>query len=250
MPDFRQRVKELIAACPVRHKPDRHPDGQIFEDTAYRLVDGRLASRKRLEDAAGAGASEAKLRKFVDSIAYPTTREAVAKAVEERLARGIRPAHVFDEPILHPVTRQPIRRVFCFADNPGQFEAVLVKKDAPPELLARSPNAFRKHLKHAGYAWLEVNRNTGEIRLVTVAEGLRRKHERPPEGVVRFFKGDTIIHPRDGKRYVVRYFKDEGGGQMICTLVSEARVADKIKGKGKVKITSKRLILQLRLADE
>ena len=259
MPDLRERVRTLIASCPVRHKPDRHPDGQIFEDTAYRLVevegaDGErklvLASRKRLKDAVDGNATPAKLRAFVQGIVSPQTRRAVEQAVEERLAAGVRPANVFDEPILHPVTHAPIKRVFWASDKQGGFETVFVRKNVPEHLLGRSPNAFRKHLKHAGFAWLEVNRQTGERRLVPVVEGIRRKHEPVPPGVVRFFKGDTIIHPVDGKRYVVRQIKAQSGGMLVCTLVSEARPVRELSSRTGRKTISGRLLPKVRLEDE
>ncbi|MDX8402595.1 MAG: HNH endonuclease domain-containing protein [Mariprofundaceae bacterium] len=236
MSDLRERVKAIIEACPIRHKPDRYPDGQIFEDTAYRLIEveengeivRKLASRKRLADAGGAGSNESGIRRFVESIAYPETRRAVAEAVEERLARGVKPAHVFDEPIPHPRFGTPIRRVFCFTDQPGQFVAVQTRKDIPAEALQRSPNAWRKHLKHAGNAYLEIDQAAGKVRLVTVLEALREKGRPAPAGVLRIYKGDTINHP-NGRRYVVRQIKSKTKkkkDRLVCTLLSETRNAD------------------------
>ena len=259
MPDLRERVKALVAKCPVRHKPDRYPDGQFFEETAYRLVevqddDGTrrqvLASRKWLKDAVDGNTTPEKLRDFVKGIVYPETRRAVQEAVEARLAAGIKPANVFDTPILHPITGAPIKRVFWASDKQGAFATVFVRKDMPPDLLQRSPNAFRKHLKHAGFAWLEINRETGERRLVTILEGMRRKDEPVAPGVVRIFKGDTIIHPQDGKRYVVRQIKSEGGGMLVCTLASEARPVRDLSSATGLKKIKGRTLTRIRLEDE
>ncbi len=259
MPDLRERVKALVASCPVRHKPDRHPDGQLFEDTAYRLVevegkDGerewRLASRKRLKDVTDGNVTPKKLRDFIKGIVYPATRRAVEKAVEERLAQGVKAANVFDEPILHPVTGKPIKRVFWASEKQGGYETILLRKDVDARTLERSPNAYRKRLKHAGFAWLEVNRDTGERRLAPVVEGVRRKHEPAPANVVRFFKGDTIIHPKDGRRYVVRQIKSEDGGTLICTLVTETRPVRELSSASGLKKIKGRTLLKTKLADE
>ncbi|RMG56159.1 MAG: hypothetical protein D6717_06980, partial [Gammaproteobacteria bacterium] len=258
MPDLRDRARALVEACPVWHKPDRYPDGQFFEDTAYRLIEieenggkvRKLASRKKLKDAAGSGATERGVRKFVASIAYPETREVVRKAVEERLASGIKPANVFDDPILHPRFGTPIRRVFCFTDQPGMFTSVFSRKDAPQKVLGSSPNAFRKWLKHAGFACLELNRETGERRLVPVAEAMRVKSRSASEGVVRFYKGDTVIHPKDGRHYVVCQFKNEGGGMLVCTLVTEARPVRELSSATGLKKLKGRSLMKVMFADE
>lgn len=259
LPDLRERVKALVEACPVRHKPDRYPDGQLFEDTAYRLVEvegkngereWRLASRKRLKDVADGNATQAKLRAFVKGIVYPETRRVVEEAVETRLAEGVKPVNVFDEPILHPLTGKPIKRVFWASDKQGDFETIIMSKGVDEQALKCSPNAFRKHLKHAGFAWLEVNSETGERKLVPVVEGMRRKHEPTPPNIIRFFKGDTIIHSKDGKRYVVRQIKSEGGGMLVCTLVSEARPVRDLSSTSGLKKIKGRTLLKTKLADE
>jgi len=256
MPDLRQRVKDLVRACPVRHKPDRYPDGQIFEDTAYRLVeiekDGEqatvLASRKRLKDVVDGNTTAATLRAFVKGIVYPETRRVIEEAVEERLAAGVKPAKIFDDPILHPVYRNPIRRVFWASDKQGGYESVLVRKDVDEHMLARSPNAWRKHLKHAGNACLEIDRANRTVRLVSVLEAMREKARRAPDGVLRIYKGDTILHP-NGRRYVVRQVKSEGGGQLICSLISETRPVRELKGAATKKM-QKNTLMKIQLVNE
>lgn len=257
IPDLRDRVKERVRACPVRHKPDRYPDGQIFEDTAYRLVeiekDGErvtvLASRKLLKDVTDGNATPKKLRDFVKGIVYPETRRVIEDAVKERLAAGVKPAKVFDEPILHPVYRKPIRRVFRASNKQGGYETVFVRKDVDEHMRARSPNAWRKHLKHAGNAYLEIDQTNKTVRLVSVLEAMREKGRPAPDGVLRIYKGDTILHP-NGKRHVVRQIKSRNDGTLVCTLLSEARPVNELnKQSGLVSVSGINL-MKIELVNE
>ena len=235
----------------------------MYKRQAYRLVeiekDGErvtvLASRKLLKDVTDGNATPKKLRDFVKDIVYPETRRVIEDVVEERLAAGVKPAKVFDEPILHPVYRKPIRRVFRASKKQGSYEAVFVRKDVDEHMRARSPNGWRKHLKHAGNAYLEIDQTNKDqtnktVRLVNVLEAIREKGRPAPDGVLRIYKGDSILHPNNGNRYVVRQIKSTNGGTLVCTLLSEARPVKVLDKKSGLVSVSVRNLMKIELVNE
>ncbi len=152
--------------------------------------------------------------------------------------------------------RKPIRRVFRASNKQGSYEAVFVRKDVDEHMRARSPNGWRKHLKRAGNAYLEIDQTNKDqtnktVRLVSVLEAIREKGRPAPDGVLRIYKGDTILHP-NGKRYVVRQIKSKTKkkkDRLVCTLLSETRNADDLTTPCVIEIQG-RTLMKIQLVNE
>ncbi|NGY04206.1 type II CRISPR RNA-guided endonuclease Cas9 [Solimonas terrae] len=236
---------DAVRKVGIRHKPDRHPDGPLFEQTAYgisRKPDERsgehlLTISKPLTMLIDKGGNKEKTRKALEGIESVATRDAVLQAFDRRVEAGIPVKQVFNDVVLHPQFGTPIRRVRLLG-NSIATAALIVHRN-------REGKVLHKRYAHDGNAFLEVlvveNKLVKKPRLVNVQEAMREKGSRPPHGVRRFWKGDTVEDARDGKHFVIRQIKAEDGGALIGTLVTEAReVRDlaaasglrKFKGRG------------------
>jgi CRISPR-associated endonuclease Csn1 len=250
IPEIRDLALDIVRTVNIRHKPDRHPDGPLFEQTAYgvsRKPDAKsgqhlLIVSKPLASLIDKGGNAEKTRRALEGIESDFTRDAVLRAFDLRIGSGATIRQVFDEPVLHPQFNTPIQRVRVTANSVDTAACITHHN--------RSGKLLQKHYAHDGNAFLEIlveeGKLVGKPRLVNIQEALREKGSRPPHGVRRFWKGDTILDGRDGRSFVVRQIKSEGGGALIGTLISEAReVRDltaasgfrKFTGKGLVKLT-------------
>lgn len=236
VPALRDLAVEIVrnVAGEIRHKPDRFPDGPLFEQTAYgrsrkpdsRSGEYRLAVSKALKVLIDP-ASAAKTRSRLESIEGEQTREAVLSAFDSRLAAGHSLKRVFDEPVNHPQFRTPIRRVRVL-DNAEQTAAVVKHSN-------RLGDVLDKRYVHGGNAYLEIKIENGKIveapRLVNVQQAMREKGSRPPSGVRRFWKGDTV-RLKDGSLHIVGIIAAQGGGQLRLVPVTETCTFGELKKRG------------------
>lgn len=235
---LRDQVLAAVKAVEVWHKPDRHPGQAFFQASAYAEVESaaedgqlirRLAKREQLNSLAGPKDSAEKVRKALAGIVSDEVRRVVTEAFEQRISQGQTPLAALAEPIRYGRYGNCIRRVLVFADGYDQSHYVVHRNRLGVEL--------HKRLRHNGYLCLEVDLSgTGKprTRLVPPVEGARLGSEKP--GAVRFYKGDVVRDARDGKNYLVKQIKAEGGGQLIAVASSDAREVEDI-GVSKKKIS-------------
>jgi len=106
-----------------------------------------------------------------------------------------------------------------------------------------------KRLLNDGYACLELrvmDDGKSVARLVTQREAQRKGFFPAPAGVVRLFKGDTVLDKRDNRTYRIGYFTAEGN--IFVIPYADTRNFDAIKepGSGKKKVSfgqAKNLVL-------
>lgn len=242
MRDLREQALELVRHCNLTHKPDHYPAGSLFKDTAYGVmwVEPKhdpnadpiqyLTQRKPLASLAlknGKPLPFDKVRENLNAIAHPITRNAVQKAFEERIAKGLTAQQALAEPIEHPDLHTPIRKVKILQDWTADVAARI-------EHVSRNVTSDKPHYKylaHDGYAYLELRRNASgkpeKPRPVTLRDAF---HVKPAEGniVACFYKGCTVQDSKDGKRFVVKQMKKIADGQLILMPISEAREVEDV----------------------
>lgn len=240
---IRKMALELVRDCKLTHKRDRWPAGPFFTEQPLSVVeiDGRhwFAQRKTLTEIA-AGGSEATVRGQIERIVSQSTREAILKAFNQRIESGKSPEEALSEPILDPYYGQPIRRV-KMRDTEKADGAILVEHHGKLQ-----NKSFEKYMKTNGYAYLELDAQQGEARLVTLYEAMKSGRPEASKGV-RFFKGDTVLDARDEKRYVVRQIKADGGGSLVLTLHTETRGARHMNSASGKKLVSAKNLSKLSL---
>jgi CRISPR-associated endonuclease Csn1 len=244
---IRDLAREIIRKAEVRHKPDRHPDGALFEQTAYgvsreadRNGEYLLASSKPLKSLIDIKFNAAKTRSTLERIESKETRETILREFDRRVAKGTPLKQVFDDPITHPQYGTPIKRVRILGNSAATAVEVIH--------VNRQGKSLGKHYAHDGNAYLEIRAEerklVGKPRLVNIRDAVREKGFRAPDGVRRFWKGDTVIDARNGQPYLIRQIKSEGGGTLIITLVTEAReVRDMNAAGGLRKVSGNSLAL-------
>ena len=207
IPDIRAHAVELVRNCQPEHRPDRHPDGQLFDGLAYGIdtASGRLVLRRELSNlgkqAKDAGGKDS-VRAALEEIAAPETRKAVLAEYDRRRRVGKSAKEALAEPIIHPVHGKQIVKVR------------MLREDADTGYRVEWPNRRdpqRKHYKylvHSGNAYLEVQNGSGDTvsRTVRPLEAVRNRR-RPSAGVLRIHKGDTLLDSGDNRRYVVKQIK-------------------------------------------
>lgn len=226
IPLIRDLALQIVRDAEIRHKPDHHPDGALFEQTAYGRSrkpnkDGKhlLAVSKSLKSLIDPKFSAEKTRNTLERIESTATQEVILKEFDRRVAAGIAIKKIFDEPILHPQYGTQIRRVRLLGNS--------VETAATITHINRKGQQLHKLYAHDGNAYLEIRIEDGKLadkpRLVNIQQAMQEKGSRPSHGVRRFWKGDTVSDLRDNRRYLVRQIKTAGGGKLIISLSSEAR---------------------------
>jgi len=271
--NLRHRSVELVRKCNLTHKPDPYPDGALFKETAYGVAevaaDGkarwhlkpeelqaeakstdaqrRLTIRVKLKDFAGDKDSAETVRKKLGDIASPEVRKLVTDAYDQRIAKGDTPQQALGQPIEHPqyqnkTTKMAVylKAVKVFVGNkPGQY---LDADDAHPVIHQSRQGQHYKLLQHDGNACLEVwaDGKGVKTRLLKPVEAMREKGRNPPN---RFYKNDTVLDTRDGKRYLIRQIWAQNGGKLILTPITESReVREMGKADGLLTVSSKSLL--------
>lgn len=213
-----KNVRELALAavkeCPLSIKPDRYPDGAMFQETAYGVAvkegeeKSRLTLRIKVVDLIDRkkGTVE-QARKAIQSIVSTTIRERVSNAFESRIAGGIPAPEALAQPIFQTLygERMEIKKVRCFTGNYAD--------DEPIKHISKDGRVHKKHLMNAGYAYLETKIQDEKIveqELVSIQTAMKIKNKPISDNVVRFHKGDVVIDSEDKQRYRICYFKASG----------------------------------------
>jgi CRISPR-associated endonuclease Csn1 len=246
--DLRNLAVDIVTNATICHKPDRHPDGPLFKQSAYGVSrkprddeEYQLAIKKPLVDLIDSKGSVEKTRVALAIIESETTRSEVLRLFEQRIEGGITLKQVFSDPIFHPQFKTPIRSVRTL----GNSLETSVEITHTNRLGAK----LRKRYVYDGYAYLEIRIENGKLvdnpRVVCLRDALLEKGARPPQGVMRFWKGDTVRDNRDGKMFLIRQIKTGGGGSLIGTLITESREVRQLSAAGGLRIFSGRGLARL-----
>lgn len=250
-------VRELALAavkeCPLSIKPDRYPDGAMFQETAYgiALKEGEDKSRLTLRVKVAELIDRKKgtveqARKAIQNIVSDSIRELVSKAFDSRVVSGRSAPEALAEPIYQTLygQRVQIKKVKCFTGNYADDVAII----------SHTSKNGREHLKrlpNAGYAYLETEIRDGRVvrqGLVNTQQAMKRKGREIGEGVIRLHKGDVVLDSKDGKNYRIGYFKAEGVIAVVPYVDPRAFDAIKESDSGKKKISFSQ-VLRLKLID-
>ncbi|HET7569271.1 MAG TPA: HNH endonuclease domain-containing protein [Gammaproteobacteria bacterium] len=234
VPVLRQLAVEMVRNVVIRHKPDRHPDGPLFDQTAYGISresddNGKrmLALNRPLSALINREGNAEKTRQAIEGIESEATRTTLLQAFDNRIAAGTPIKEAFNEPIFHPQFGTPIRRVRMLGNSVRTAATVTHTNQQGQKLEKRYP--------HAGNAYLEVSmedgRLSGKPRLVTIQEALHEKGSDPRPGVKRFWKGDTVELP-DGTRHIIGEINSQGGGLLRLVPVTETCTFGQLKKRG------------------
>lgn len=223
VPDIRQKALGVIGQCVVHHRPDRHPDGRLFQDFAYGLLPGsegepnRITRRVELKDLVGKDVK--KTRENLETIAGGALREYILRIYDERIAQGKTPAQALTEdPIHYPQENNPpVKRVKVVHQDAGESVYVVRHRSRQGE--------HYKYLVPEGNAYIEIASDGKAVRprLVPPHGALREKGQPVPAGWMRIYKGDTVVDRRSGRRYVVKQIKSASGGKLILMPVTETK---------------------------
>ncbi len=235
MKNLRELTLEMVRHCNLTHKPDCHPAGAFFKDTAYGVMwvepqgDPNadavqlLTLRESLVGLAlknGKPLPLDKVRENLTKIAHPNTRETVQRVFEERVAKGMSPQEALAQPIEHPDLHTPIKKVKMLQDWSSETAARIEHRGYRSAI--NKPHF--KYLVHDGYAYLELGHNDqgkANVRLVTLWEASTNKQCQ--NGGLRFRKGDTVEDTKDGKQFIVKQIKAQGGGTLFLIPATESR---------------------------
>ncbi|MGD9788358.1 MAG: type II CRISPR RNA-guided endonuclease Cas9 [Sulfuricellaceae bacterium] len=256
MAGLRDKALELVRHATVRHKPDRHPAGAFFQQTAYRKVyteEGkiRLAVRAELSALTDANGSLDKARKGIADIVSPETRAIVSAAFEQRIAAGQGVKEALSTPIPDPRygrerprfikkvrVYQRIGRGFIDGEN-----AIAVTHRQ------RDGTVLSKHYLSDGYAYVALKTDNGklaEANSVSLWAAVRRS-AKPGEGEVRYYPNETLVDSETGQHYVVRQIKADA--TLMLTLASEAREVRDMDASTGLKVISGKGLLKFRHAE-
>ncbi len=253
--DLRKKALELVRNCNLTHKHDRFPDGPLFKDTAYGIVeisqDGKktrwhfdpeelfseqntseterfLILRKRLESF-GVNKNNKplpvdKVRSALNEIASTEVREYVLRIVEQRLLEGKTAQAALREPIVHPIHKTIIKGV--------KTKRGIANKAYPIIHSSRSGKHY-KFLPHQENSYVEVILSEGatKIRMVTPVDAMKEKGLKPSQGVMRFSKGDSVVDIRDQQRFVIRQILDNPSKRLALVPITDTRNADDMTTK-------------------
>lgn len=240
--NLRDLALAAIRECPLSIKPDRFPDGQIFQGTAYGIAqkDGESKSRLTLRvelskmiDRKKGTADQA--RKAIATIVSSRIRQIVSEAFESHISQGKPAPAALSEPIYQSEYGKPvaIKRVVCFTDKYAE-DVMLVRHTS------RNGKQHDKRLLHSGYAWLDTEFSEGRIvrqELVTIQQAMRQKRKLKADEVLRLHKGDVVLDSKDNKQYRIGYFTAEGNVFLIPHVDPRAFDAIKEAGSGKKKLS-------------
>ena len=252
-----KNVRELALAavrqCPLSIKPDRYPDGAIFQETAYGVAvkegedKARLTLRVKLSDLIDSkkGTIE-QAHKAIATIVSEITREIVLKAFDARIADSKTAPLALAEPIFQQLygKKIAIKKVNCFTNSYADDVAIISHR-------SKDGREHTKRLANGGYAYLETEMLDGRIgkqELVNIQQAMKRKRNAKQENMVRLHKGDTVLDSKDSKKYRIGYFAAVG---RVCLVpIVDPRAFDAIKEtvSGK-KVVSFGQVMRLKLVD-
>lgn len=248
---LRDLAVNVVTNADIRHKSDRHPDGPLFDQSAYGISrdsndEGKyqLAISKPLTALIDIKGNADKTRRALERIESEETRATVLRAFDQRIAAGKSIKQIFDDPILHPQFSTPIRRVRVLSHSEDTAATVTHTNRLGQVLTKRYP--------HAGNAYLEVRVEdenlVGNPRLVPIQDAMLEKGLRPPPSVTRFWKGDTVCY-RD-ERYLVGMITAYNGGRLCLVPVTETCTFGELKKRGlTMRTVSSKALAQVTVID-
>jgi hypothetical protein len=229
--NVRERATELVRETTIRHRPDRHIGGSLFQGTAYKKVAfgenrTRMVVRAKLSELADARASLEKVRKRISDIASSETRKIVSKAFEERVKesqqRGVTETQAVKEALSKPIPdyRYVPRndktapssfqithvRVFQrsgrgFLDGENSIQVNVAGRSHRRNDKSAEPRNHWKHYVSDGYAYVSLIFDDGVVsteksKSVSVYEATRPVNiRRRRSDETRIFRGDTVSSP-------------------------------------------------------
>lgn len=228
--DIRRKALELVRTCLPSHRPDRWLAGNMFKEkpSVIREENGNrfYAQRKMLNGLA---------EKDIENIVSEPLRDFIRTTFEQRIGAGKTPEQAWQDPILHPQYKTPIRRVLIRGYTAP--DAVRVEHGN------RATDLY-KYLEPAGYACLEFDsEDTGsEPRLMRLHEAMKPETQRrSSSNVVRLYKSDTVYDARDEKHYVIRQIKEQGPSLMLSPITEAVADIGKVSSPRQRKISGKQI---------
>ncbi len=236
--NMRQQALEMIRYHRISHKPDRYIGGPLFKDTAYGVTwvedenDSNAYARQQLTlrvRLAGLALTKGKLdkpetvRKKLMAIASPETRKLVLGAFDANISAGKSPDKALAD-IQHPQYRTPIKKVKLLSYSVDTASRI--------EFTSRNhstDNPLYKYLQNSGYSFLELTQPPGEKpvpRLVTQHEALQQKEQPIPSNAIRFFRGDTVEDTKNGQRFIIKSFREQGLLVFLIPVTEAREIAD------------------------
>ena len=235
--DIRAEALRLVRDCSPCHKPDRWLGGNMFQDTAKAVKEENgkqfYVYRKNLST----------LKKGdIEKIVSETTRKEIEKEIKKRLEQGKTLEEALKEPINNPPWGTPIRRVLLRGNE---------AKDAVKVEHGDRQSDLHKHLEPSGYAYLEFDTKQADSTptLVRLHEAIKQGKQSAREGIVRFYKNDTVRDTKDNKCYIIKKFAERGPTVYLCPITEAVADIGKVKGRRRKDISGKR-IKRLTLAQD
>ncbi|BEV09226.1 type II CRISPR RNA-guided endonuclease Cas9 [Methylophilus sp. DW102] len=240
--NIREIALAAVRECPISIKPDRYPDGAIFQETAYGAAvksnedKARLTLRIKVADLIDRrkGTIE-QAHKAIENIVSSTVKEIILKAFDARVASGKTAPEALAMPFYQTLygQRVEIKKVKCFTGNYADDVAIIAHT-------SKDGREHSKRLPNAGYAYLETEIFDGRIgkqTLVNTHQAMKCKHQPLAENMVRLHKNDTVLDSKVGKKYRIGYFTIEGNLFLIPIVDPRAFDAIKEPGSGKKKVS-------------
>ncbi|MDR3507158.1 MAG: type II CRISPR RNA-guided endonuclease Cas9 [Caulobacteraceae bacterium] len=218
--DFRQNVRERVAALIVSHKPEHGKGGALHEDTAYGLVDpdlgedGNLVYRKAIDTLTANEIERVRDLTLRERLIAVLDQAGGKKADAKRLTEALR---AFGE-------AENIRRVRLLKQEAGVVVIADRRTGAPYKALIPGANHHMDIVEDSKGVWrgyaasvFDVNRKDFSPAWTTQSPGARlimRLHKgdmvevNDPDGIRRI-KRVVRINPAGGRLYLAAH--DEGG---------------------------------------
>ena len=206
----------LVRSVKVQHKPDRHPAGAFFQQTAYAKTyddfgKSRITLSIDLISLTDAKGSLDKARKSISDIVSPTTQRVVSDEFERRVASGLDVRVALSEPIPDARYGTLIRQVRVFQRLGRGYasgeDAIKIKLDGRTH---RSDRPREKFYLSDGYSFIALVAD--ESGRVTDAVSIRMADAfifDTDQVADRIFRGDTVID-EEGQRHIVHQILADG----------------------------------------
>ncbi len=242
----REKALDMIRSAYLTHRPDRYITGRFYQDGAYqRVIDEerdrlRLVIRKPLLNLATKGNIN-DTRNKINTIVSQSVREHVLAVFEERIKHGKTPEQALSEPVIQQWygVPKPITRVKTYYDMSAE-------KAEKIEFGGQRQHGH-KYLIPDLYAYCKVlldsegKVDTNRSQLVTLANAMAKPIALEPNEW-RYYKGDTVIDQKTGRRLLIHKFKAISGGTLFMAPLTETRTVDDIKSnEGKISVSLSKL---------
>ena len=202
--NVREQALELVRNAEIRHKTDRQVSGNFFQQTAYRKTwtdEGRSRAviRVRLIQLTDAKGSLEKARKGISDIVSDHTRKIVSEAFEKAIGSGKAVKEALNTTVYDSQYRTNIKRVAVYQRIGQGF------LDGSKTFPIEHGSGFVKHYVSDGYAYVSIIESEGRV-VAKDSVPVFRSHRisrKLKNGERRFYRGDTLLTPSTGKKYVI-----------------------------------------------